>query len=59
MKACNCSERALPVDSRGWMVSAYRVSVRTRLRASRASTVECVNCRARWRTSAKYGEILA
>jgi hypothetical protein len=56
--ACKCVERLIPVAARDWMVTAYRVTSGRRIRASRASTVECIQCRAIWRSCAGYVEAL-
>lgn len=57
--ACRCPERLAPVATRDWMVTAYRVTSGRVVRPSKSSTVECLQCRAIWRSQAAFVEELS
>ena len=57
--ACRCPERFVPVDKRGWMVTAFQISTGRRVKRTKASTVTCVECGSVWRSVGKFLEKLS
>lgn len=53
--ACRCEERLVAPSSRDWIILRWKVNdTYGKIRKTKASTVECFQCKALWRTSALF-----